>query len=137
MGENRKKEFLKLERYAQDPHVLECTPAVIHGDICSDHILVDPAKAEVTGIIDWGTTGLGDPASDYVGIAFELGENFLHRMVTADPDIPSMIQKIRFWVHTMNWQVLLKYHQTLDMAWMNCIHPYNRDLLPVESGWDK
>ena len=137
MGENRKKEFLKLERYAQDPHVLECTPAVIHGDICSDHILVDPAKAGVTGIIDWGTAGLGDPASDYVGIAFELGENFLHRMVTADPDIPSMIQKIRFWVHTMNWQVLLKYHQTLDMAWMNCIHPYNRDLLPVESGWDK
>jgi aminoglycoside 2''-phosphotransferase len=135
MGENRKKEFLKLERHAQSPHFLEYTPSVIHGDICSDHILVDPVKARVTGIIDWGTAGFGDPASDYVGIAFELGENFLHRMVEADPDIPSMIEKIRFWVQTMNWQILLKYHQTLDPAWINCIHPYNRDLHPVGSGW--
>lgn len=135
MGEIRKKEFLELAKYAQNPDFLKFTPSMIHGDICSQHILVDPANARITGIIDWGTAGLGDPASDYVGIAFELGEVFLHRMEKTDPDIPAMIEKIRFWVRTMNWQILLKYHQTHDPAWIDCIHPYNRDLLPVGSGW--
>jgi aminoglycoside 2''-phosphotransferase len=135
MGKNQSKEFIELEGFGNDPDFLEFRPSVIHGDICSDYILVDPVTTKITGIIDWGTAGLGDPASDYVGIAFELGEKFLHRMAKSDPKIPTMIEKIRFWVRTMNWQILLKYYRTNDPAWMNCIHSYNRDILPVGSGW--
>lgn len=43
-----------------------------HSDLRAEHLLVDPASLELTGVIDWGDAQLGDPAVDFLG-AWELG----------------------------------------------------------------
>ena len=50
------KAFLSL----QPPTALTIT----HGDFNSKHILVDPEKGVVTGILDFGNIGISDPAFD-------------------------------------------------------------------------
>ncbi|MGI4730858.1 MAG: phosphotransferase family protein [Janthinobacterium lividum] len=40
---------------------------VLHGDLVSDHLLVDESTGRLTGIIDFGDVALGDPAHDLLG----------------------------------------------------------------------
>lgn len=40
------------------------TPVLLHADLAEDHILLDIPHRRVTGIIDFGDTGIGDPAFD-------------------------------------------------------------------------
>lgn len=40
-------------------------PVLIHGDLCSEHILVDTETGGI-GVIDFGDSGIGDPAYDVV-----------------------------------------------------------------------
>ena len=60
-------------------------PVLIHGDLGVYHILYDPAQGRITGIIDFGTAGLGDPASDFACLIQALGEQFLQRMARFSP----------------------------------------------------
>lgn len=41
---------------------LSYTPVLIHGDLAVYHILFDPVSESISGIIDFGTAGLGDRA---------------------------------------------------------------------------
>ena len=41
--------------------------AVVHGDLVTDHILVEDGGEHLAGIIDFGDVGLGDPALDLAG----------------------------------------------------------------------
>lgn len=41
-----------------------CNPTLLHGDFSEEHVLVDPGTGFVTGVIDFGDSGLGDPAYD-------------------------------------------------------------------------
>ena len=40
---------------------------VLHGDLVTDHILVEDGTQHLAGIIDFGDVGLGDPALDLAG----------------------------------------------------------------------
>lgn len=51
------------------------TPVLVHGDLGIEHLLVDPATDVLTGVIDFGDTGIGDPACDFAGILGSLGES--------------------------------------------------------------
>jgi aminoglycoside phosphotransferase (APT) family kinase protein len=48
------------------------TPAgpavVVHGDLAAEHILVDPASGEVTGVIDWSEVALSSAAVDLAAL---------------------------------------------------------------------
>jgi len=52
------------------------SPALVHGDLLPKHILYDSEKQRINGIIDFGESGLGDPASDFADVLYELGEGF-------------------------------------------------------------
>lgn len=41
------------------------TPVFLHRDLACYHILHDPQTAHLTGVIDYGTAGAGDPATDW------------------------------------------------------------------------
>jgi aminoglycoside 2''-phosphotransferase len=43
-------------------------PTLVHADLGPDHILVDPKRGELSGVIDFGDARVGDPAIDIVGL---------------------------------------------------------------------
>ncbi len=51
-------DFLENERF------FEFKPSLIHGDLSGEHVLLDLENQRVTGIIDFGDSGIGDPAFD-------------------------------------------------------------------------
>lgn len=57
------------------------TPTLCHGDLTSDHILVEPSRPDrIGGIIDFGDVCLGDPATDFVW-RYEYGDPFFARVL--------------------------------------------------------
>ncbi len=52
-------------------------PTLVHNDLAAEHILLDPATHEVTGIIDWSEISIGDPAIDFAGMFHCGGLDFL------------------------------------------------------------
>lgn len=57
-------------------------PTFIHRDLSGDaHILCDPRRAEITGIIDWEDASIGDPAIDFTGVYWDCGKKFTKRVL--------------------------------------------------------
>ena len=53
-----------FEQVMANPSIFSFTPVVIHQDFYLHNILVDVDTETVTGIIDWGSCTVGDPAED-------------------------------------------------------------------------
>lgn len=75
---------------------LDFAPCLVHNDLFSDHVLVDDS-GEISGIIDFEDTYIGDPRIDFVPLAQALGTDVLPelsagRELGSDP--PS-----RFWFY--------------------------------------
>jgi len=58
-------------------------PALVHGDLAAEHLLVDDEARKLLGVIDWGDAAIGDPASDFVGLLRAYGPDFTWRVVEA------------------------------------------------------
>lgn len=43
------------------------TDRLLHGDVQATNVMVDPGSLEYLALIDWGSTGWGDPAHDFAG----------------------------------------------------------------------
>ncbi|MFN2156730.1 MAG: phosphotransferase family protein [Anaerolineae bacterium] len=74
--------------------------AIKHGDLGPGNILFDAEARAVSGIVDWGSTGLDDPAFDvgYVSLwgGFYLGEAFVARFHASYGVTPSLLGRARF-----------------------------------------
>jgi aminoglycoside 2''-phosphotransferase len=70
-------------RYLDDDACFAFTPTLVHRDLNTEHVLVDPATGNLTGVIDWGDAGIDDPAVDFAGVWRQLGENFVRQMLAA------------------------------------------------------
>lgn len=84
---------------AESRGVLEWTPALIHGDLAPEHMLVDPATGVLTGVIDWGDAGIGDPALDFAGLVGVLGDAELNDVLGAyeTDDAEAITWRARFY----------------------------------------
>lgn len=58
-------------------------PVLIHRDLGSDHILVDPDDSSLVGLIDFEDATVGDPAIDFVGLQLTLGKEQARRVLEA------------------------------------------------------
>lgn len=67
--------FLKEKAYSN----LDIT--LIHGDFGAANILWNPETSMISGIIDFGGSGLGDPAYDFGGILSSYGEDFFEMCI--------------------------------------------------------
>lgn len=85
--------------------VAERTPAehagpqvLVHNDILDEHLLFDPRALEMTGIIDWADTALGDPAVDFAGVHAWLGEDAVRAALAHydRPRDPGFLERVRF-----------------------------------------
>jgi aminoglycoside 2''-phosphotransferase len=92
-------------------------PALIHGDLGPYHLLYDPEAQRVSGVIDFGTAGLGDPAVDFACVIDGLGETFLRRMLPHYPGIVGALDRARFLAGTLALQWALHGLRSGDRSW--------------------
>ena len=76
---------------------LEYPPALVHGDLGAYHVLFDEDAQALAGILDLGTAGVGDPATDVAVVLGEYGETFVREMREAYPGLESHLERARFW----------------------------------------
>jgi aminoglycoside 2''-phosphotransferase len=69
------------ESLLADEAFLMFRPVLIHWDLFCEHILCDPERSLLTGVIDWGDAGIGDGAMDFVGLAHRGGRAFTERVL--------------------------------------------------------
>ncbi|GAA0594692.1 phosphotransferase [Virgibacillus siamensis] len=61
-------------------------PVLIHGDFGASNLLWDDKSLELVGVIDFGESGIGDPAYDFAGVLASYGYEFFKRCVDTYDD---------------------------------------------------
>lgn len=84
-------------------------PALIHGDFGTDNILLDAAAGRLSGVIDFGSAGTGDPANDLAALTSRNGlpESFVALMEPAYPGATALLERARFYRGTFALQYAL------------------------------
>jgi len=75
---------------------MEAEPVLVHGDLAPYHILVDAETSRLTGAIDFGTAGLGDPADDIGALLAHVGGSLVELMRPAYPIDEATWARARF-----------------------------------------
>lgn len=79
----------------------------IHGDFGTSNILYKSHRGQISGIIDFGSAGIGDPAVDYAGLLASYGERFFRFVADEDPEVKGMMDRIAFYQGTFALQEAL------------------------------
>ena len=98
--EARERVINHFERFLGDGSRLAHEPVLKHGDFGPSNILFDREQGAVTGIIDFGNAGLGDPAYDFAGLLSGYGEQFVRQCGKAYPEVESFLDRVRFYKGT-------------------------------------
>ncbi|MDC3415264.1 aminoglycoside phosphotransferase family protein [Aquibacillus sp. 3ASR75-11] len=73
---------------------------LIHGDFGASNIIWQPDTCKVSGIIDFGGSGLGDPAYDFAGILSSYGEAFFNMCMDLYPNGKQISKRVKFYKST-------------------------------------
>ncbi|MCR8851045.1 phosphotransferase [Rossellomorea sp. SC111] len=108
MNEKAKVEVRKhFDSFLANEHLLDFQPVLIHGDFGASNILWNPARHEVSGIIDFGETEVGDPAYDFAGLLSSYGETFVRDCLTLYPGGDQIFERMSFYRGTFALQEAL------------------------------
>ncbi|MHB8063813.1 MAG: aminoglycoside phosphotransferase family protein [Ruminiclostridium sp.] len=116
---------------------LEFQPTLIHGDLMPYHFLLNKESNRINGIIDFGLSGIGDPAYDVGIILDNLGEVFIKRIGKYYKDIPSLIDRARFYAYTssFSWAKTISDMITTRDFTQFRVNAKDRDIMPIGSKW--
>lgn len=122
-----------------DARFMDYEPRLIDGEPTPYHVLFDGRARRIGGVIDFGTAGVGDPATDFAVVIYYYGESFLRRMSKFYPEIKNGLDRARFWAGTLELQWALSGIRGRNAAWSwFTVHLGGaRDVLPVGVEWDK
>ncbi|RAI84437.1 aminoglycoside 2''-phosphotransferase [Paenibacillus pabuli] len=80
---------------------------LIHGDFGASNIIWNPKDKRIAGIIDFGGSGLGDPAYDLAGILSSYGEEFFEICTKLYPNGRQISERVHFYRSTFALQEAL------------------------------
>ena len=86
--------------YLSDQSHFDFRPVLRHGDFGSSNILYEPRSYELAGIVDFGSTEVGDPAYDVAGLLASYGEDFVIRCAAAYPEMEEFMERVEFYQRT-------------------------------------
>lgn len=66
---------MTIERFLEAGGTAGSRAALVHADLCAEHLLVDPA-GRLLGVIDFSGPRIADPALDFAALAERLGSDF-------------------------------------------------------------
>ncbi len=95
-----------FEDFFKNPALHSYQPTLRHGDFGFGNILYDPQTMNISGVIDFGFVGLGDPAIDLAS-ASVLGEKIFKRICQAYPNSHSLLDRAWFYRGTYALQEAL------------------------------
>jgi aminoglycoside 2''-phosphotransferase len=111
-----------------NPGFFEYKPALIHGDLASYHFLFDEGERRITGVIDFGMAGMGDPASDFGNLISIYGESFVEKMEKSYPDLEKCLSRARFYAQGMELEWTLLGLETGETFWFTAHLAGARDI---------
>jgi len=76
---------------------LDYRPSVVHADLASYHVLHDPQTGQLSGVIDFGVAGVGDPAIDLACLFSSWGESRCSALLDSYPEIVGLATRARFY----------------------------------------
>jgi aminoglycoside 2''-phosphotransferase len=122
-----------------DEGFMSYEPRLVNGDTSPYHVLFDRAARRISGVIDFGTAGVGDPAADFACVIYFYGESFLRRMAKFYPEIRDGVDRARFWAGTLELQWALSGFRgrSAGWSWFTVHLGGARDVLPVGTEWNK
>jgi aminoglycoside 2''-phosphotransferase len=82
-------------------------PRLRHGDFGTGNLLFDPQAEAITGVIDFGSAGPGDPATDFAGVLASFGEAFFRQCAHSYPEMAHAWPRVQFYVGTYALQEAL------------------------------
>jgi aminoglycoside phosphotransferase (APT) family kinase protein len=77
-----------LDRYSAGGAEWAYTPVILHCDLGPSHVLYDPARSVLAGVIDFGDVVIGDPARDFIFLLEDWSPDFLELALQAYPREP-------------------------------------------------
>jgi aminoglycoside 2''-phosphotransferase len=75
------------------------TPVIRHGDLGSSKVLYDAESGALTGVIDFASAGVGDPAIDLAAL-MSWGDRLLAQVLVAWPAAQSLLARAQFYRST-------------------------------------
>jgi len=90
----------QFERFASDPLAeIKPTPVLIHGDMDIQNILIDPHTGDLSGIIDFELSYVGDPVVDFTALRGETGGERTRDALAAygGPPDAGFDMRLEFW----------------------------------------
>lgn len=118
-----------FNRALEDPSTFDYAPTLIHADLAPYHILFDAEKVEITGVIDFGVSGIGDPALDIGTLLSSYGESFVSELSPAYPELETHLPRARFYAQAIELQWVLLGIETGDNFWFTAHLGSARDIL--------
>jgi aminoglycoside 2''-phosphotransferase len=104
-----------FENYFSASELHTYTPGFYHGDFGGSNILHDPVQMVISGLLDFGFAGYGDPAFDLASVS-TYGDAFFARLCRYYPVTESMLARARFYRGTFALQEALHGFQNNDQA---------------------
>ncbi len=95
----------------------EYAPGLIHGDLASYHLLYDSERQRMSGVIDFGTSGLGDPASDFGCLLQNYGRGFLQQLAPFYANLDVFLPRARFYAQAIELQWVLLGLENKEDFW--------------------
>lgn len=95
-----------FEAYLAEPLNFSHPLTLVHGDFGPGNILLDRPNSRVSGVIDFGSAGLDDPAVDLAALIgpYGYGEAFLRRFAKIYAIPPEDLARARFYASTFALQ---------------------------------
>jgi len=99
----------QFEDFLSDERNCNYAPALIHGDFGPSNILYNAQTGNISGILDFGFAGWGDPALDFAALSGPVSypESFLERFSSIYPGIDALLSRSRFYTGTFALQEAL------------------------------
>jgi aminoglycoside 2''-phosphotransferase len=95
-----------FETYLSDPSMQAFEPSLRHGDFGPSNLLYNPGTWRISGIIDFDSAGVGDPALDLAAVSC-YGDRFFQKFCEAYPVEERMPARARFYRGTFALQEAL------------------------------
>jgi len=89
----------------EDEELADWEPVLQHGELAPPHILFDFEAGHLSGIIDFGEVGIGDPADELFWLIWSYGQTFVDEVVAEQPSLMRHYRRARFLMgfHMIRW----------------------------------